>query len=86
MQIVGHAENVLLKAPCEWEECVLGNFFADVLVYHYEASLCGKHGNSCTEPIIGMVNSGSIRANLNAGRKFYLKIQNFIWLDIPVVS
>lgn len=71
MQIVGHAETVLLKALCEWEECGLGNFFADVLVYHYEISLCGEQGNSCTKPIIGMVNSGSIRANINAGRKFY---------------
>lgn len=70
MQIVGHSESLLLKSPCEFEECKLGNFFADALVHHYKTSLCDKQGNPCSEPIIGMVNSGSIRANINAGREF----------------
>lgn len=74
MQIVGHAESLLLKAPCEWEECILGNFFADALVYHYKTSLCGKQNNPCTEPIIGLVNSGSLRANINAGRQFHTNL------------
>lgn len=70
MQVVGHSESLLLKSPCEFEECKLGNFFADALVYHYDTSLCAKQGDLCTDQIIGMVNSGSIRANINAGRKF----------------
>lgn len=70
MQVVGNSESLLLKSPCEFEECKLGNFFADALVHHYKTSLCGKQGGPCTEPIIGMVNSGSIRADIHAGREF----------------
>lgn len=73
MQVVGHSENVLLKSPCEFEECKLGNFFADALVDHYKTSLCDSQRNPCFEPIIGMVNSGSIRADLHAGGEFFFK-------------
>lgn len=71
MQILGHSVSLLLKAPCEWEECILGNFFADALVYHYKTSLLGKEHSQGSKPIIGLVNSGSLRANINAGRKIF---------------
>lgn len=71
MQVVGHSESLLLKSPCEFEECKLGNFFADALVHHYKTSLCAKQGGVCTDQIIGMVNSGSIRADIHAGRESY---------------
>lgn len=68
----------MLKVPCEFEECKLGQFLADALVYHYETSLCSKQGDLCTDQILGMVNSGSIRADINAGREFHIFFYIFI--------
>lgn len=71
MQAVGHSESILLKSQCVVEECKLGIFVADAYVHHYKRSLCAKRDNLCTSQIIGMVNSGAIRANLNAGRGLF---------------
>lgn len=71
MQVVGHSESLLLNSPCVVEECKLGNFFADALVYHYKTFLCANQADSCTDQIIGMINSGSFRANIDAGRALF---------------
>lgn len=69
MQQVGTTEIALLKKNCEWEECHLGNFVADAFVYHYKTSLFGKYEPK--DSIIGLMNSGSLRADINAGRKLH---------------
>lgn len=72
LQVVGHSESLMPKSPCDFEECKLGQFLADVYVYHYKTSICAKQGDLCTGQIIGMVNSGAIRADIHAGREFYM--------------
>lgn len=77
MQIVGHTESLLLRSSCEFEECNLGQFLADVFVYHYKKFLCAKQGGLCTDQIIGLINSGAMRANINAGGEFDKHFSHF---------
>lgn len=83
-QIVGQTKVVLLKKPCEWEECNFGNFIADTFVHHYMTYFSGNPGNQLKEPIIALLNAGSLRANLNPGREFILFHffkYHFIWIN-----
>lgn len=69
-QTVGRTKVALLKKPCEWEECHFGNFVTDAFVYYYMNDFTGKPGAQLHEPVIAILNAGSLRANLKAGRKF----------------
>lgn len=70
--IVGYTKVPLQKEPCSMRECNLGNFVADALVHYYVSELSGKETGAWTEPIIGLVPTGSIRTTLKPGRKSFI--------------
>lgn len=73
-QTVGTTKVVLLKKPCEWNECHFGNFVTDAFVHYYMQDFTGKSGAQLQEPVIALLNAGSLRANLKPGRTLNLDL------------
>lgn len=69
-RIVGKTVVPLQKIPCATQECNLGNFVADAYVHYFITEMSGVKEGAWTSPVIGFLTYGSIRTNLDVGRKF----------------
>ncbi|XP_059222626.1 apyrase [Stomoxys calcitrans] len=68
--IVGETLVDLLKYPCSYEECNLGNFFTDAMIHAF-LNLAPYNEEAWTNVAIGLINTGALRVPLYRGNLSY---------------
>uniref|UniRef100_A0A1L8ECN7 apyrase n=1 Tax=Haematobia irritans TaxID=7368 RepID=A0A1L8ECN7_HAEIR len=68
--IVGETLVDLLKSPCSYQECNLGNFFTDAMVHAF-LNLAPYNQEAWTNVPIGLINTGALRVPLYRGNLSY---------------
>ncbi|XP_063911902.1 apyrase-like isoform X5 [Zophobas morio] len=77
-KIVGTTINTMLNQPCRSEECPLGNFATDAMLYNYQSTL----DNFCNNTVIAAIHAGGIRAGIEEGNiTFYQLTTTFPFQD-----
>uniref|UniRef100_A0A1I8NGR4 apyrase n=1 Tax=Musca domestica TaxID=7370 RepID=A0A1I8NGR4_MUSDO len=71
--VVGETVVDLLKSPCSYQECNLGNFFTDAMVHAF-LNLAPYEKPDWTTVPIGLVNTGALRVPLYKGNLTYSHI------------
>ncbi|KAJ6647255.1 Protein 5NUC, partial [Pseudolycoriella hygida] len=78
-EIVGESK-VILDGDCRFRECNFGNFIADGMVFSRSLQYSGANGY-WTDAAIAMLNSGGVRANIDAGNVTHFEVLTALPFD-----
>jgi len=70
---IGETKVDLIKGPCSSNECNLGSYFCDAMIYAF-TDLTPYNQAAWTNVSIGLVNTGSLRVSLSRGNLTYSRL------------